>query len=238
MRLSTRYCEGELRSATPRSLATSTSLSSRRRLLSSKGLSNACQGVPLVDSIGNNPKRGAAEHPWAYPRSTLPLRPWDPLPHGVSLNRVPKFDSCWGHSVGQRFFAGNVLISDLGQATQFVGHLRLPALQRLYREAGALCLPSYREGLPLAVLEAMAMGTARRRLADGGGTGCRCRWLDRDAGEAGRCRRASIGALLARRRPEWAEALGAAGRATIAKTASAPTIAARWHDLYREVATR
>jgi glycosyltransferase involved in cell wall biosynthesis len=126
----------------------------------------------------------------------------------------------------------------LGQAAQFVGHLRLPALRRLYRDADALCLPSYREGLPLAVLEAMAMGLpvvaspvgAVPDVVVDGVTGMLVKPGDVDALQ-------SALSLLAAD-PKWAEALGAAGRATIAKTASAATIAERWHDLYREVATR
>jgi glycosyltransferase involved in cell wall biosynthesis len=126
----------------------------------------------------------------------------------------------------------------LGQATRFVGQLPLAELRRLYLEADALCLPSYREGLPLAVLEAMAMGLpvvasrvgAVPDVVVDGVTGILVRPGDVDA------LRSAL-SLLADD-PEWAGALGEAGRAAIAKSASVAAIAARWHELYREVAVR
>jgi glycosyltransferase involved in cell wall biosynthesis len=44
------------------------------------------------------------------------------------------------------------------EVVKFLGHFPVAELRRLYLDVDAVCLPSYREGLPLVALEAMAMG--------------------------------------------------------------------------------
>jgi glycosyltransferase involved in cell wall biosynthesis len=119
---------------------------------------------------------------------------------------------------------------------KFLGHLPVAELRRLYLDVDAVCLPSYREGLPLVVLEAMAMGLPVIASSVGavvvvdGVTGLLVRPGDVEA------LRSALSSLAAD--PGRAAALGEAGRTYVAESASVAAIAGRWREVYREVASR
>jgi glycosyltransferase involved in cell wall biosynthesis len=120
------------------------------------------------------------------------------------------------------------------------GHLCLVrptrAIERYFRAADVFALPSAREALPMALLEAMACALpvvasrlpgATDRIVDDGVNG---RLVE--PGDAGALASA-IGALLAD--PGEASRLGAAARRTIEERFSLERAAAGWLDAYRQV---
>jgi glycosyltransferase involved in cell wall biosynthesis len=121
---------------------------------------------------------------------------------------------------------------------KFLGHLPVAELRCLYLDVDVVCLPSYREGLPLVVLEAMAMGLPVIASSVGavpdvvvdGVTGLLVRPGDVEALRSALCFLAAD--------PGRAAALGEAGRSYVAESASVAAIAGRWREVYREVASR
>jgi glycosyltransferase involved in cell wall biosynthesis len=126
----------------------------------------------------------------------------------------------------------------IGDVVKFLGHLPVAELRRLYLDVDAVCLPSYREGLPLVVLEAMAMGLPVIASSVGavpdvvvdGVTGLLVRPGDVEALRSALCTLAAD--------PGRAAALGEAGRTRVAESDSVTAIAGRWREVYREVASR
>ncbi len=90
-----------------------------------------------------HPKKGLTEllHAWAL------------LPHPPLL-RIAGWDD-GGHLEKLRRLRDQL---DLERCVEFTGAAFGPDKQRLFREAGALILPSHSEGLPMTVLEAWAYG--------------------------------------------------------------------------------
>jgi glycosyltransferase involved in cell wall biosynthesis len=113
---------------------------------------------------------------------------------------------------------------------------RTDSIERFYQAADCFALPSSREGMPNAVLEAMACGLpcvvsrlegVTDALIDDGISG-----LLVPAGD-----RAALSAALRRvfEAPAWAASLGAAARARVASRYAMATVADRYAELYAEM---
>ena len=120
----------------------------------------------------------------------------------------------------------------LGTSVTFAGVLVGDALCDAYRQAGVFCLPSWREGLPTAILEAMAFGlpvvtTPVGGIADvvrDGETGFLVQPGDPDG----------LAEVLARliADPERARAVGARARAEVLASAGPAAVATAWRRAY------
>jgi glycosyltransferase involved in cell wall biosynthesis len=133
--------------------------------------------------------------------------------------------------------AAGVRDRGLTDAVALIGPVPSDDVSRELREADIFCLPSYREGLPMAILEAMAAGLPVVATPVGGIPD-----VVRDnesglllaAGDVG-----GLAAALAElaRDPELRHRLGEQGRIVVEELAGVPAVAARWRELYESVAT-
>jgi glycosyltransferase involved in cell wall biosynthesis len=117
-------------------------------------------------------------------------------------------------------------------AVSFPGVVARERLGTLYAESSVFCLPSYREGLPMALLEAMALGLPSITTSVGGigdvvehdVSGLLVKPGDVDALAAAIERLASD--------PELARRLGAGAQERIRSMAGEEVIAEQWRELY------
>jgi glycosyltransferase involved in cell wall biosynthesis len=124
----------------------------------------------------------------------------------------------------------------LQDAVTLTGPLPAPEVAAELRAADVFCLPSYREGLPMAILEAMAVGLPVVVTPVGGIPD-----VVRD-GESGfvvppgdaQSLADAVGALAVD--PELRRRLGARASAVVVETAGAPAVSARWRELYAGLA--
>jgi glycosyltransferase involved in cell wall biosynthesis len=121
---------------------------------------------------------------------------------------------------------------DVAHAVEFAGVMPRNRLQSVYQGADVFCLPSRVEGLPLALLEAMAFGLPVIATPVGGipdvvldgETGYLVEPGDAGALAAAIAKLAASGPLR--------ESFGNAGRERVFRLAGAETIASDWRDLY------
>jgi glycosyltransferase involved in cell wall biosynthesis len=122
---------------------------------------------------------------------------------------------------------------ELNGAVKFAGVVGRQRLAELYTEADAFCLPSERDGVPMALLEAMAaalpvVATRVGGIGDlvvDGETGVLV-----EPGDPGAV--ADALAALARS-ADLRRRLGDAGRARVETLAAPPVLVARWREVYR-----
>lgn len=136
------------------------------------------------------------------------------------------------HAGDEASLRGDVERRGLGGVVEFAGVLPPERLRECYVDTDVICLPSRREGLPMALLEGMAFGLPVLATAVGG-----IPYLVAD-GESGLlvepgdvdAMAQAIEALAAS--PEQRMKMGAAARARVEATADARLVAAKWRDLY------
>jgi glycosyltransferase involved in cell wall biosynthesis len=125
---------------------------------------------------------------------------------------------------------------DLDGAVEFAGVRTASEMPSAYRDADAICLPSRQEGLPMALLEAMAFGLPVLATPVGGIPDL---VADGDTGllvAPGNVEElANAIATLAGDR-QLRRQMGERARARVLGLAGSSVIAARWRELYRELA--
>jgi glycosyltransferase involved in cell wall biosynthesis len=125
----------------------------------------------------------------------------------------------------------------LGEVVEFAGVLSSERLRDCYIETDVICLPSRREGLPMALLEGMAFGLPVLATPVGG-----IPYLVAD-GETGMLVEPGDVDGLARAietlaaSPEDRRKMGAAARARVRETADGRLVAGQWRALYRRCKT-
>jgi glycosyltransferase involved in cell wall biosynthesis len=152
--------------------------------------------------------------------------------HDVTLRIVGKPDQ----KGDEELVAARIAATGTSDAIEFAGVLSADELPRSYRAADVVCLPSWHEGLPMALLEAMAFGVpivATRAGGIGdlvvhGSTGLLVEPGDVEA-LAGAIRALAEDSDLRRR-------MGADGLARVRALASSAAIAAEWRGLYESLA--
>jgi glycosyltransferase involved in cell wall biosynthesis len=124
------------------------------------------------------------------------------------------------------------------QVPQALGMLGYDQLQHLYVRASALVLASYREGLPVAIIEAMAHGCPVVATRVGGIPSLIEDGVDGllvDPGDVPGLRTALERVLG---NPDLASRLGSAGRKRVERTCAWETVTARTLELYTDVENR
>lgn len=142
------------------------------------------------------------------------------------------------HPEEAELLAAGVRERGLADAVAVIGPVQPDEVARELLGADVFCLPSHREGLPMAILEAMAFGLPVVATAVGGIPD-----VVRDnqsglvvaAGDVAGLA-AAIAALA--RDPELRRRLGENGRSLVEELAGASVVAARWRELYASVLSR
>ena len=133
--------------------------------------------------------------------------------------------------------AAGVRDRGLTETVALIGPVPSDDVSRELREADIFCLPSYREGLPMAILEAMAAGLPVVATAVGGIPDV---VRDDESGlllAAGDAEGLAVALSELARDPELRHRLGERGRIVVEELAGVPAVAARWRELYESVAT-
>jgi glycosyltransferase involved in cell wall biosynthesis len=126
----------------------------------------------------------------------------------------------------------------LGAAIEFSGVAGPPELRSFYEQADVICLPSKREGLPMAILEGMAFGLPVLATTVGGIPDV---VEDRVSGvlvEPGDVDGLAAGIRLYAAETDQRLAMGAAARSRVLALASPDLIASQWRELYEECGAR
>jgi glycosyltransferase involved in cell wall biosynthesis len=147
--------------------------------------------------------------------------------------------------VGQELYAGDeaslrkeVRELGLGDSVEFAGVLPPERLRDCYEEADVICLPSHREGLPMALLEGMAFGLPVLASPVGGIPDLVTDGEDGLLVEPGNIDglRVAIEALAAS--PDQRASMGSAARARVRAVTDPALVARRWRDVYARCTAR
>jgi glycosyltransferase involved in cell wall biosynthesis len=120
----------------------------------------------------------------------------------------------------------------LDGAVSFAGVVAAKDLPILYRAASAFCLPSYREGLPMALLEAMAAGLPSITCAVGGIGDV---VVDGDSGllvPSGDVDRLAAAIVVLASDEDRRRQMGESARDRVYRVAGDAHVAMQWHELY------
>ncbi len=154
--------------------------------------------------------------------------------HDVTLRIVGKPDQ----KGDEELVAARIAATRMGDAVEFAGVLSAEELPGSYRAVDVVCLPSWHEGLPMALLEAMVFGVPVVATRAGGigdlvvhnSTGILV-----EPGDVVALAQA-IAALASD--SDLRMTMGAAGRTRVRRLASSDAIAAEWRGLYESLADR
>jgi glycosyltransferase involved in cell wall biosynthesis len=126
----------------------------------------------------------------------------------------------------------------LGDSVEFAGVLPPERLRDCYEEADVICLPSHREGLPMALLEGMAFGLPVLATPVGGIPDLVTDGEDGLLVEPGNIDglRVAIEALAAS--PDQRASMGSAARARVRAVTDPALVARRWRDVYARCTAR
>jgi glycosyltransferase involved in cell wall biosynthesis len=153
--------------------------------------------------------------------------------HDIHLTIVGKSDPYKGDGL---LVENAVRASGLDDIVDFVGVKAAEEMPALYGSADALCLPSWHEGLPMVILEAMAF--ARPVVATTAG-GIPDLVVDGESGfliEPGDVDGLSDALTTLAREPELRERMGTQARERVLELASRDVIASEWGALYESIA--
>ena len=134
-----------------------------------------------------------------------------------------------------RRLAAGIRERGLVDVAAVVGPVQPDEVSRELLAADVFCLPSYREGLPMAILEAMAVGLPVVATAVGGIPDV---VRDNESGlllDAGDVAGLAVALAALARDPELRRRLGETGRGLVEELAGASVVTARWRALYASV---